>query len=191
MLYRSANNLVGGEWQKDPAHTCSIYSKLYDSLYPEGKAELMRRVDANLENNTLTIDRLKKEITEISKMTENRIEAEVPESVNVMKETDKTENPEDQKTGSEGKGPGQEQVRRSVPKCWNCDKPGHFRSECNRPKRFSNFGSREPKGREDGRQAYWRRYGHGKLRASGNQEGEKTQETRRYGGRYATRFPPQ
>ena len=196
MLYKSANNLKGDGWQNDPAHTCSVYSKLHDSLYPEGRAELIRRVDADLENNKLTITKLKKELTEVSKMSERKISAETMKSVNALKETE-------EKTETVAKDLKHEESNstktglRQMPKCWNCARPGHYRSECRQLRGFQNFGRRESRDQEDGRQARnqeFRPWNSGfRSRRSYDASGApaRTQEGKRYGGRNATGALPQ
>ena len=66
-LFKSSKGLMGDDWQEDPVHTSHIYTKLYGSLYESEKTELERKLDRSLEQGTLTVTRLKREIVEINK----------------------------------------------------------------------------------------------------------------------------
>ena len=180
MLYKSTNNFRDDEWQNEPTHTAAVYTKLYNALYPAAQAELARRVDTKLENHELTVKELKKELTEVSKMSKNSITAETPtvnvvnsaKDKNVQQPWSKPENPRKVSFEvSEG------QVKKSDLKCWFCDKVGHVRSECFAYKRAQaevNNG-RSARGRRDGRFVQ-RPYGRRQTNWTGNWKREAEKE---------------
>ena len=76
ILYKSSNRLDGDQWMSDRCHTIAIYSKIFESLPWEVKPELTRRIEDELENNTLTIEKLKTKVTTVGKLAQRYIKKE-------------------------------------------------------------------------------------------------------------------
>ena len=77
-LYKCSKALLGNDWQNDPVHTSHIYAKIFDSLYDEEKRFLESKVDRRLEQSTLSVNHLKKQIVQLNKMMSDKIKSEIP-----------------------------------------------------------------------------------------------------------------
>ena len=122
-LYKGSQGLMGDAWQDEPVHANHIYTKLFQSLYEPERAELERKLDRYIERGKLTVARLKKELIRINKMATTKIKAEAPNKRSIL--TVQAETPEEETTESRMKN-----VR-----CYYCNEPGHFRSECHHRQR--------------------------------------------------------
>ena len=135
-LYKSSNGLTGNKWQEDSTHVIALLAKIYDCLYEDARAELTRRLEPHIEQNTLTIDKLKGHLVEVSKLgsMKKRIAGEkisitALETGNgkVVNDDSHYKNNRDEKNNTDDQDRNEEDRR---PKCWFCDKPGHFRADC-------------------------------------------------------------
>ena len=142
MLYKSSNNLTDDTWQSEKAHTSAIYTKIYDACYNSQKSELIRLADSDLEKGTLDIIKLKELLISVSKLADDKINAEVIQEVNVIKGQNQQKDPK----------------KKDTRKCWFCEKPGHIKRQCWKLQKLQkeekmDGTNREPKDSKDGRQA--------------------------------------
>ena len=169
-LYSTSKQLRGEIWQSDPSHTASIYTKMYDSMYPEIQSMLQQKTDTSFEAGTLTLEKLKEVIVEINKLSKQRIATETIQSINavekkpIVKEiTPKVRFSQEEEARAielseeslpTFKSRGQNQTTNKQPfrgaptggdgppMCWFCKKVGHFRAECISYKRWKKNASR-------------------------------------------------
>ena len=124
-MYKNSNFLIGTLWENDASHITCIYTKVYQALYEGERNELDRRLDGKLENRTLTVCELKKELVDINKLSSPKIRAEKAGNSNRVLAV--TEN-------ASGNSPG-DRERKSTIQCYHCREPGHMRNECSVLKR--------------------------------------------------------
>ena len=132
MLYKGSHQIEGDGWEKQSRDTPPIYSKLYSSLYPDEKVLLHQRVDSDLEQGNLTIEKLKHEIVDISKSASTKIRAEKirPTIMNIQEEPKK-----DTKTvrfqNPIAKYDERPNYATKTPlRCYHCNEEGHFVARC-------------------------------------------------------------
>ena len=76
-FYKNSNVIAGTDWESDPSHVTGVYTKVYQALCDEEKHELDRRLDTKVENKTLTVSHLKKELVAISKSMKPKCQVKV------------------------------------------------------------------------------------------------------------------
>ena len=159
-MYKNSNALVGTDWEMDSGHVTGVYTKVYQALYDGEKNELDRRLDGKLENRSLTVCELKRELVDIHKLSSQKIRAEKVGNNRVLAVTEQASS-----------GPTErEHKRRNQLSCYHCQEPGHLRNECDALKRQLASNAQESYGGQ--KQGHQRFNNESLFRKDGQQTGQ-------------------
>ena len=142
-LYKASANFDNDQWEQDPSHTMSIYSKIYDSCYSEQKSEFIRKTEDSLAKRTLTLPELRSALIDVNQLASSKMNAEEPEINNLNGKTSYMYSKGQSKPRTfESKPWYEDEVKEQSRKvdykntkkidCWYCGKTGHVKAKCYR-----------------------------------------------------------